>query len=415
MLPLEHLTEQLWAPAFVDGNARVTTNWSKDPTWQDVERYWMVPTRSRASLLLPLGPPTVRSSAATNYRRLRTPSVNAARSALGLLGALQLPMGAACARIQIRASHPEAARQLPLAYLESALDAVPLFASMGVRTGANRKATLSLQDAAGRPAGYAKFGWNTITDDFVATESEMLHRLAGGSSLARVPKALATCDYFGHPVLVTEPLPLEAIGTRLEAPPPSSQEFYALSPIYRSGPPMETAAARATLSRLADHAQRASTREVAESALALARLTEEQSAALPIGKWWHGDLSSWNAARDSTGTLWVWDWETAEDDALAGLDPFHWVFSEHRRRADCPGHIELSSVIDKVAPHLVAAGIPRNEFPTIAAVYIVTIAERAATLVNQPGGWSASWIQVADLLTLIAQARNLLESANTNG
>ena len=51
---------------------------------------------------------------------------------------------------------------------------------------------------------------------------------------------------------------------------------------------------------------------------------------LPVTSRWHGDLTWWNRARDDAGQLWVWDWESSEEDAVAGLDALHWAFSARR-------------------------------------------------------------------------------------
>lgn len=407
MLPVEHITEQLWAPALVDGQLRLSMR-PASGAWSDVESYWLVPDQSRARLLVPRASRSVQSAAATNYRRLRRPHVNAIRNTGGLLARAGAPLGAHTVRVQVHGAHGEAAGRLPLAQLARELDQPKLYASIGVRTGANRKATLSLLDDAGSPVGYAKFGWNDVADGFVARESEILAKLGGQSGAMRAPRLLATVDYFGHPALVTEPLPLDAVGAHLEGRQPTSQEFYSLTPVHRTARAADTEHLRAVAARLDRQSAEKLTERVATEGRRLLRRVLADQTLLPVTALWHGDLSSWNAARDSAGTLWVWDWETAEDDVVAGLDPFHWTFSNHRLQSDDLATIDLAACLGEVVPHLTAAGVPSTALGLVTACYVLTVVERACGLALTSGSWDNLWIGPGALAALVGQADALL-------
>ncbi|HET7735753.1 MAG TPA: hypothetical protein VFK52_07245 [Nocardioidaceae bacterium] len=407
MLPVEHITEQLWAPALVEGQLRVSMDPATGP-WSDVESYWLVPDQARARLLIPRANRAVQVAAATNYRRLRRPRVNAIRNTGGFLARAGAPLGAHTVRLQVHGAHGEAARRLPLAQLAAELDQPRLHAGIGVRAGANRKATLSLMDDAGSPVGYAKFGWNGVADGFVARETEILAKLGGRPGAMRAPRLLATLDYFGHPALVTEPLPLDAVGAHLDGKQPTSQEFYALTPVHRTARAADTEHLRAVTARLDRQVLEPLTEQAARAGKRLLERVVSDDTLLPVTAFWHGDLSSWNAARDSSSTLWVWDWETAEHDVVAGLDPFHWTFSNHRLQADDLATIDLAACLAEVAPHLTAAGVPGSAWGLVTACYVLTVVERACGLALTSGTWDNLWIKVDALTALVAQAEALM-------
>jgi hypothetical protein len=128
-----------------------------------------------------------------------------------------------------------------------------------------------------------------------------------------------------------------------------------------------------------------------------------------VTAWWHGDLAPWNAARDRRGQLWVWDWENAERDAVAGLDALHWTFSAQRLRADDLDRLSLGSALAEAEPYLIALGLGPSEQTVVAAHYAVTTVERACTLAWHAGSWVESLISEDGLRHLLVQARAMLE------
>lgn len=402
------LEQQLWAPALSDA-VRLVLDPRPDPAWVDAEAYRVLPRAATARMLLPDGPRPVMIGSLLNYRGLRRRRENLVRAVLGasVRSGLRLPVPRLV--VQVRAGSRSPA--LPLEALARALGRDEVFASIGIRTGANRKATLQLVGRDGSPVGYAKFGWNTIADELVATEAMALAALPrpAGAGM-RAPRVLASLDFHGHPVVVTEPLPAEVRGAYDDPGPPSPQEIYSLCPVHRSGAIHSTEHFR-TLARRLESLDPTAMQPALDAAVStLAAHVGARPDPVAVSKRWHGDLTAWNCARDSTGRLWAWDWESSEADAVAGLDALHWDFSNRRLATRSLGRVRLADCVDAVRPHLLAAGTPQAAHPAIAAVYVLTVVERAATLAARNGNWDKVWISQSTLVGLVDQATRLLDN-----
>jgi hypothetical protein len=120
-------------------------------------------------------------------------------------------------------------------------------------------------------------------------------------------------------------------------------------------------------------------------------------------------MTPWNRARDRTGQLWVWDWESSEEDAVAGLDPLHWAFRSRALAMHDPGEVRLAACVEDAAPFLVAAGCARSEWSTVAATYAIAVVERACVLADR-SGWTDAYLGQEGLATLVQQAEGLLGS-----
>jgi hypothetical protein len=311
--------------------------------------------------------------------------------------------------VQVRTDRPQARDRLLLPLLAEALGLPRVYAALGVRAGANRKATLSLLDPAGRPVGYAKVAWNETTSGFVRTEAAALCEVGGREAPMRAPALLAEVDYAGHPVIVTEPLPLDVRGSRdASVAAPTSAELYALCPVHRvdrAGRTQQFSAMRARLDALgSDPVAGPVVRRASRLADAVAASTVE----LPVTTRWHGDLTPWNRARTTSGQLWVWDWESSEPDAVAGLDALHWSFSTRRPTSGRNEVVDLTGCAVDAGPHLRAAGVPEASWPVVVALYALTVVERAADLAHRAGGWERLWIVPEHLDELVRQAEQLL-------
>jgi hypothetical protein len=179
-----------------------------------------------------------------------------------------------------------------------------------------------------------------------------------------------------------------------------------LCPVHRQATLAATSHVAALRERLAryDHPL---VREPAGRALQLLDGLTHVADEVPVSTRWHGDFTPWNCARTAGGTLWVWDWESSEPDAAAGLDALHWSYSIRRRRVDDLADIMLRDCLEDARHHLVAAGVPRRAWASVAAVYVVTMIERACGLAAENGGWERVWIQPDELVALAAQATAL--------
>lgn len=363
----------------------------------------MVPSPARPRVLLPVAPVAAARGSALNYRGLRQPRERALRAVLGAVAGARLPMATTVLHVLTPAGRPAAAASLPLGVIAGALDQGPLRASIGVRTGANRKATLQLVRTDGAPAGYAKVGWNAASDDFVRTESATLAALeSAGTGRVRAPRRLAALEHAGHPVVVTEPLPASVRAVRPGRDDPTPCELHDLAPVVRTDRVDGIGQVRGLRKQL-DATTAPLVAGPAQHARHLLDLVLAEDPELAVAERWHGDLTFWNAAREADGTLWVWDWESCEPDAPAGLDALHWAFSA-RRHAVGPGGIRLADCLADAAPYLVASAVPRRTWDALLRVYVAVVVHRACDLAEQDGGWERVWIRQEQLAGLAAQA-----------
>lgn len=424
---LDTLVEQLWCLPVAAGQVRVVLNPSADNEWRELESYWVLPSASRARLLIPLATPRVTAASLLQYRSLRRGKVNTARILLGSLARLGLRPVLHRLSVQERVGAERAQEAMPLAAVAASLrgrgtrgnggpdsdaDGPGLFASIGIRDGDNRKPTLQLVDGAGRPAGYAKLAWNESSSELVRTEIAALRAVGASTGPVRAPVLLAVGSQREFPYLVTEPLPLDVRAVRGSVKGPTPQELFALCPVSRVGALSATEHFQALGHRLAA-LDPASEPALAQALARLAELLRTRDTVLPVADRWHGDLVPWNTARDSSGRLWCWDWESCEPDAVAGLDAVHWMFSVRRERGEGPMAANLLQAVDDAGPFFEAAGVPREAWPVLAGVYAMVVAERAWTLAVHNGGWASSWISVPELVGMIDAAQGLLDGQGT--
>lgn len=406
--PLDLLAQQLWLPSMPDDSVRVMLNPTDHAGWRTRERYWAIPSAARVRLLVPAGPAAASRGSLVNYRRLRRWRPRSVRFAAGQAARAAIPLAPDQVAVQSRVR--SASPALPLAALADALGHDVLYTSIGVRTGANRKATLQLVDADGSPRGYAKLAWDEATADGIRTEARSLDTVGGRDGSARAPALLASGEIAGYPYLVSAPLPESVASPRRSDPIPEPQEIAALCPIHRRAPARETAHFDALSVRITTVLTMASVGPALGAAMRdIADRVAKVDAVLAIGERWHGDLAHWNTARDAEGRLWCWDWEGSESDAVAGLDALHWAFSRERQRGDGIGRASLGRAAEAAATHLWAVGTARHDWPVVAALYALIVAERAATLAAR-AGWPQVWIDEGRLLTVLASAAEMLDS-----
>lgn len=404
MEKLEYIIEQLWGPACDSGHVEIAVNPASSDEWEVVESYWAIPDARRARILLPRAGRRITAAAASNYRRLRPIRKDVLRIGAAAASSAGLPLSPSIVVVRVRKDAPNAAKALPLARLSETLGTGRLYASIGVRIGDNRKATLALVDTTGKPVGYAKFGWDPASDDLVSNELSMLRHVGGKPGATRAPAVLVDFRYFGHPAFVSSPLPMDVRGGHL---PLTSQELYHLAPVYRYAPVANTDQFRrtaASLRTLADARICADTAQHARRAATRLALTDDR---LPICERWHGDFTWWNSARERGGQLWLWDWESSQPDAVAGLDALHWSFNANRERPDFRQR-GLAETLDKCSHHLTAAGLSPYQRSLAAACYALTITERACSLAAHHKSWDSVWISPAHLGRLLHDAEQLI-------
>lgn len=409
---LDLLVQQLWRPLLRDGTVEVVVA-SAAPqrfdgydsiTWHPAESYWVLPTAKRAELLLPTASRHVTSAAAGAYRGLRRPAPALARTVLAAGTRLGLPGGAARLTVRTLWNRPHDATPLPARWHSDRLGR-PVHASIGVRTGDNRKATLQLFDGAGRPAGYAKHAWNAGSDRWVDNETRVLGELGGRPGPVRVPALLDHGDYLGHPFLTVAPMPTSVSAIRGTAPTLSAAELYALCPVTRRGGLSGSAQFAGLRDRVAALGDVGGQAEPAALLRTLVQTLDHSRVALPISSRWHGDLTPWNCARDTDGQLWCWDWESSEADTVAGLDALHWELALARETAPAD-QADLSRCIDRAGPLLRAAGAAGRHHRLLGALFVATMVERATTLATAAGSWESTWITPVTAAAWCRQAQS---------
>lgn len=408
--PLAHLAEQLWGPTLRAGRLRLSRR-SPEPGWREVEHYLVLPSISRATILVPDLPSAALRGALLNYRGLRSGTTALQRSVLGAAVTTRVRMPFPRLSVQVRDDARD--DELPLGALEGILGTEALLASIGVRTGANRKATLQLVDPDGHPQGFAKLGWDGASGIGIRTETAAVEH-GPHCGRVRVPRPLASGSLGGRPYLVTEPLPLDVRAVRGSVAAPSAEELAALCPRERLAPIGATGQFRALRQRLAGLASTTGTRPLVALAGEVLGALAAVPTEVPVTTRWHGDLTPWNVARDGTGTLWCWDWESSERDAVTGLDALHWHSAVRRERGDRLDAATPGAVLEDARAMLRAAALPRCCDGAVAALWAVTVAERALGLALGAVGstgteqWEDGWVRPAELAALLTGARRLL-------
>ena len=405
--PLRLLVEQLWSAPVAAGCCRLAVNRAAPAGWRVAERYLVLPTLAGASMLLPAGPRPALVGSLMNYRGLRRRRQQIQRRVLGAVTRARLPLPVPT--LSLLVPHDLQATDRPALPMETVRDHLgeAVFASIGVRSGANRKATLQLVDGSGAPRGFAKVAWDDASRTSILREQAALEATEGDAG-ARAPHVIASGKLNGWPFLISEPLPLDARGIRAGVAAPTAQELFALTPLGRHAPIVATAQLEDLRSRLAALGA-AAPRDVVGPCLDLLQRLADHPAPVPTVRRGHGDLTPWNCARDGAGRLWCWDWESSEEDVVAGLDPLHWHVSEAVESGRRLSGRVLERALDRARPLLVAAGTPRDSWGAVAAVYALTMAERACSLGAGAGGWEEGWVVPADLVDLLTTARRLVE------
>lgn len=346
--------------------------------------------------------------ALTSHRRLRSPAARVGRS---LTGAAAAATGLPLARhtLSVQSRLPVPARELePVSCMEAVLGA-PLLAVVGVRDGANGKATLQLFDHDGSARGYAKVAWSPLTDEYVRTEADVLRSAPQLPAGVRTPRLLADGAIgSGRPFLVTAPLPQSA-RTLVRGDDLPLGTLISLFPTTRHASVRETGQFLAVLRRLgAAQASSVSDVELHSAATDLAQRLERVDRRLPVLDRWHGDLVPWNAARDDDGTVWLWDWESSEPDTVAGLDILHWLLNTEARQAvgGEPGGLRVAA--DRATVPLQALGLGPEGRAVVAALYSLSKAERYWTLAAAHGTWERNRVDRATTLRILGAGRSFL-------
>lgn len=401
------LVRHLWGPLLNTGHYRVRVGGEADIEWEVLQRLWVSPTSRKARLLVSEAPRRPVARALTAFGGIRTSQQRVGRGLLATALRTGLPV---TREHLVLERHTGARAQLPepLQQMESVLG-FPLLTIIGIRTGANAKATLQLFTRDGCPAGYAKIAWNSLTSQFVRDETRALMALRGIAGRLKVPELLGQGTVGDYPFLITRPLPSTV---RMLTPRENLtiEQFAAASPAVRFCHVSETQQFRALQARLVGLNHPLSAQHV-PAAQALGRALSGSSLILPVASRWHGDLVRWNAARDPDGNIWVWDWEMSEEDAVVGLDLLHWLVNTHGGESALHLPRTLLRTVDANAQRMRALGLGRDQATLAAGLYALTIAERHLRFAAQHDGWQRNRLGPAVITELIAVGQLLVRRA----
>ncbi|WJK34675.1 hypothetical protein [Solwaraspora sp. WMMA2065] len=403
-----------------------------DPADRLLARYAVVPSPARARFLLPLGPRRVTAASVWAYNALRPLRVRLPRALLGLAartGVLQVtrpavltvsaPGGTGSAGVPPAGpAGPEPAGQLTLVdHLAAHSGGARWYAAIGVRPpDPNHKPTVQLFDAAGRPRGYAKIGWNDATRELVRAEAAALAAVAPVAGVGEhpvVPRLLAAGEWSGQAVTVVEPLPADVRGVGLGEPP---QVAAVLAVARRGGAPAapQPLAGSAFLDRLRRSAAAAASDPDGTAAAgrpdgtpaaggpaagaadplagrrlaaAVERLADRfEQVRVEFGHW-HGDWVPWNLGRYA-GRLVAWDWEHSGPEVPVGFDLAHDAF-QRKLVLDGASAASAAAAVDAQLHRLAAAlGVDAEQRRLIVQSYLIEMWLRTWRLATGGAGWN---------------------------
>ncbi|MEV4757163.1 hypothetical protein AB0J86_18900 [Micromonospora sp. NPDC049559] len=413
---------------FADERLRVTLADGQSPPGDDrVLRFAVVPSVRRARFLLPLGSRRVTAASVLAYNALRPAGVRAARALVGALAragaaplgrlpvlsvvvppdldpaevllvrrlAAALPGTAPHAGTGVRPTAPHAGTGVrPTApHAGTGVRPTALHAAIGVRPpDPNRKPTLQLFDDAGRPAGYAKIGWNGATRALVRAEAAALRALPrpGGADYPLAPELLLDADWAGQAVAVIAPLPPRV--RRLDAP--QRPRLDAMLAVARRGGPAarpRPLAGSPFHRRLCDDARAAAGDPAGGEAgrrayrLVEALLARYAGTALEFGDW-HGDWVPWNLGRYGRKLV-AWDWEHSGAGVPVGFDLAHQYFQTAfvLRGEPVPGAVAAAGAA--LARHGGRFGLGPVQAAAVLDAYLLELWLRMRRLAAGGAGW----------------------------
>jgi hypothetical protein len=211
------------------------------------------------------------------------------------------------------------------------------------------KPAVRLLSPDGELRAFAKLAWNRHTAALVSAEAVAMKRLGSRQFRTfRIPKLMAEVAVRSRPTLLFEPMP----GHTPVAPTASAfplDAFRELSHSAASEPGTQLRSSAYWLrvtARVADVSRADSELDVS----ALFRRVQESIGASPLlfGPT-HGDWVPWNMGYDSSGTLWIWDWERFSTRGPIGQDAAQFVIQTHLYgTGDRPDHDAILAEVARI-------------------------------------------------------------------
>ena len=383
---LNTIVRHLWMPLLDSGLGRVVVGHHTEPGWHRLHTFGLQPLRRRPRLLVSHGPRRALARALDSYRHLREPASQAGR--LLIAGKVASGVGQGGGVMAVETKQPiDAAELEPISCLERIVGH-RLLAVVGIRESANGKATLQLFDHDGHPSCYAKVAWSAHTAGYVRTEANALGTVSFARGHTRAPR-LVTEGMIGadHPYLMTEPLP-SSVRRVAGDDDLSAVDVARMFHTDRHACLPDTGQFQAVLGRLAEARRTREDAELGSLSSRLADVLSRSALPVPVMERWHGDLVPWNAAVDGDGGLWLWDWESSEEDAIGGLDVLHWLVNCTRPAKGASFAVRLQAASQMAADPMRVLGMDADRRAIATAGYALTFAERNWSLAATNGDWS---------------------------
>jgi hypothetical protein len=106
----------------------------------------------------------------------------------------------------------------------------------------------------------------------------------------------------------------------------------------------------------------------------------------------------------------LWDWESSEPDAIAGLDTLHWAIHSRPGWQQRRIGAELARARSWVEPQLRALGHGTEQQALVCAAYALTIAERACGLAAEHGTWDRVRLDQGQVRELLEEGQRTLDA-----
>lgn len=403
---LAFVVDQIWGPSISRGEARAITAGPLPTGWETRERYWAVPNARSAELLVPCDR-RIAARTLGDYAGLRRPRSRAARRILTATISAGIPLSSDTLRVIT----PVGAPPTTVAEIGRRVGAEDSYATFGVRTAANAKPTLELREPAGDAIGFVKLAWNSVTTTAIANEAASMKTAAAESRPEiRVPRVLVDGIVDNRPFVMIEPLPRGIRHVPADFSAISEPEALGPGSVHRLGHMASANQAQSVFETF--HVTTSITPQaLASRAEDLARRIVSLDVAIPIANFWHGDFVRWNTGRDRQGNLWLFDWETAQSDAPAGMDTLHWY--AHTKDPKNPNSV-VPRVADALARsrHLLRSlGHSATSVPALAAWYATTLVSNEIRLAESLQSWDRIKHPPAVLEELLAWGAKQIDDA----
>lgn len=333
--------------------------------------YLLLPSASKATLLVPTGPRRATAAALGNYK---SPSTRAGRMQARMLRGIGRTGLASLAPSRAVVSATSGAESL-MGHISELLGEELV---AGIHLGpprANQKPIIQVLRPSGETVAFAKVGINDLTNERVSVEAEAIAELSRTSfSHLVVPELLHHGRWRGCSFVLLAPVQTwTASGIDGDARARAMQELS----LKDSATQRLSSLAwwSRTHHRLAEHEHALEARDLTQ----MMSRAEEQWGDVQVRVGWnHGDWTPWNMSTDGSQSI-VWDWERFSCDIPVGFDALHYAFQSGVRLEGLSPRTSLDHLTDRSGRIVVQNGAPAEQGHMLLALYLFGLGERFIT------------------------------------